>query len=909
MTNKWQRIADLFDQALARPAADRHRWLDQACGDDTTLQRTVEQLLLAHERTAGILEETPRQWMDEDPPVEAAEVGDRLGPYRLLREIGRGGMGTVYLAERADDAFDHRVAIKVLRHVVSRDSTRRFEFERQILATLDHPNIATLHGGGRTDDGRPYLVMEYVDGVPLIEHCDRQQLSMDERVELFITVADAVQAAHRALVVHRDLKPSNILVTGDGRVKLVDFGIAKWLDPGAGGSSLRPPDTRPGHRPMTPAYASPEQVRGQSITTASDVYQLGLILYELLTGRRPYEVRGRSPSEVERIICDDTPPRPSASLSRLSSENDTSTATVGVPSAWDRIAMDRQTWPSRLRQRLEGDLDAIIMTAIRKEPDRRYASAADLADDLRRFLDDRPVDARGDSRIYQVSRFLQRHRWESAAAVAFLLLLVAYAVTVTVQSRRIGDALQEARTEAETSAQVTSFLLDLFEANAPSEALGDTVTARELMARGVERAESLDDEPVVQAKMFDVVGRVYLKLGEYDRSEQLLRRSLKQRRELRGPHHLDVATSLNDLAETLEVRGRLDTAAVLYREALTIRERHLGRDDPLVAASLNNLGELRMNQGRYDDARPLLQDALDLRRDLLGPRNPEVAVSLNNLGMLHWNEGRYDQAEKLVREAMSIRRAALGPAHVEIVWDLNNLGLILEDAGRLQEAERLLRESLTMSRRLYGDEHPEVADALSNLASVVGRRGQTQEERRLAEQAFEMRQRLLGPGHPDVAISLNNLASHALQAGQEEAAEERYREAVKRFRDAFGADHPHVAYPLLGLARTLVERGTRFGEATRSATEALQLRTASLPSDHWLIGETRSVLGASLAGAGQRDSATRSLEQGYAALRQAEGRDIETRWALRHLIQLHRDGDEPAKAAAYTDTLARLREP
>ncbi|PEN13116.1 hypothetical protein CRI94_10725 [Longibacter salinarum] len=898
MSDRWKRIAALFDEALEHPPSERNSWLENACGEDESLYQTVQRLVHAHERTGGILDTSLVAASEDERGASGSLDGETLGPYRLIREIGHGGMGVVHLAERADNAFDHSVAIKVVRRIVSRDVARRFEFERQILATLDHPNIATLHGGGTTPDGRPYLVMEYVDGTPLTTYCDDNKLSIDERLDLFITVADAVQAAHRALVVHRDLKPSNILVNGEGRVKLLDFGIAKWLDPSISGGPHDPPTTRPGARPMTLAYASPEQLQGEAITTASDVYQLGLILYELLAGRRAYDLNGRSLSDMERVVCEELPSRPSTAVTRM--EQDKSSTGDDA----DEVARSRNVDPDRLQRKLRGDLDAIVMTALLKEPDRRYSSVSEFADDLRRYREKRPVHARGDSAGYRARRFIHRHRWESATAAVFLLVIVAYALTVTIQSKRVQDALTDARTEAEKSAQVTSFLMDLFEANDPSISPGEAVTARELLSRGVERAESLDDQPVVRAEMFDVIGRVYFKLAEYDRSELLLRRSLEKRRALLGPRHPDVATSLNDLAETLEAQGRLDTAEVLYREALSIREQHLGQSHPQVAASLNNLGELLGDQANYAEARPLLEESLALRQNLLGPDDPEVAVSLSNLGMLHWSQGRYDRAERFVSEALEIRREALGPVHAEIVWDLNSLGLILDDAGRLEEAEELLREALSMSRRLYGDVHPEVATTMSNLSGVVGRLGREEEERKLTEQAFEMRERMFGPSHPQVAIGMNNLAAVYLKTGRAVDAEETYRAAVRRFKDAFGEDHPHVAYPLLGLARTLLRLDKDGPEAVRLARDALALRDASLSADHWLIAETKNVLGASLARIGQHTEAASLLEEGYMHLRSVDGRDQETRWALEQLVAVKTKQNQPTVAEAYADTLA-----
>src|SRR5690606_33623906 len=460
---RWQLLRVLLDQALDLPPERRDAFLSEACGDDAALRAELEALLEAEARAGTLLEspvaeragELVEQLVQAAPEPDAL-LGHQVGAYRLLHEIGRGGMGSVYLAERMDGQFEQRVAVKLLRRGLDTDDVlRRFLAERQILASLSHPQIAHLLDGGATPDGRPYLVMEYVEGEPIDVYCDARRLTIVERLARFLGVARAVQYAHRNLGVHRDLQPANILVTAQGGVKLLDFGIAKLLE--AGGEAESEQHTLAGFRMMTPEYASPEQVRGEAVTTASDVYQLGLLLYELLAGDRPYRLAGRSPSEIERVICQEQAPRPSTTLlPRRGTDSGGDPVPRTTP---EQAAAARRTTPQRLHRQLRGDLDAIISTALRKEPQERYASAEALVEDLERWLAGQPVRARGDAWTYRARRFAGRHRWALSAAAAFVLLLGAYAATVSVQASRVRRALAQARLEAEKSAEVTEFLI------------------------------------------------------------------------------------------------------------------------------------------------------------------------------------------------------------------------------------------------------------------------------------------------------------------------------------------------------------------------------------------------------------------------------------------------------------------
>ena len=898
MGERWETIAGLFDDALTRPPGKRRMWLEEVC-DDEAIRESVEHLLKAHERSTGVLDD-PRSEFFGPASTAPSLTNARLGPYRLLRVIGKGGMGTVYLAERDDDQFEQRVAVKVLRHEVGETAARRFVAERQILATLDHPNIATLHDGGITEDGRPYFVMEYVEGTTLVEFCDEQTLSIEERIRLFVPVVRAVHDAHQNLVVHRDLKPSNILVVPNGpgqdgaaTVKLLDFGIAKVLDP-TGSDGAQPPVTRTGHMPMTPAYASPEQIQGGALTTASDVYQLGLILYELLVGRRPYLVEDRTPSEIEQVICEETVTPPSTAVTAARTDDDPPDG--ASPSV---AATQRKSRPEELKRTLRGDLDAIVLMALRKEPDRRYSSAEELADDLERYVTGRPVVAHPDTWRYRVRSFVRRHRGTVVATVLVFLSMVVGLIGTAWQAHRASEQATVAKRERDKAEQVTSFLMDLFEANEPGQTLGDTVTAREVLQRGVERAHRLEGQPVVQAQMFDVIGQVYRSMGRYGRADSLLTLGLSRRRALHASPHPDIAVSLQHLGSLKEDAGAYAVAESLLTAAQAQYAKLYDEPHPDAVATMHALGTLYYAQGTYDQAEPLLRGALDGRRKLLGPNHPKVVSSLNNLAVLLQRTGAYHEAESLYRTALATRRQLFGDAHPKVATSMQNLATVLEQTGDVEAAERLHRTALEMRRQLFDGPHPDLASSLHNLASLLHTSGDRSGAEGYYRKALRMRRDVLGDAHPHTGVTLNNLARLLEERGQPRAAKRAYRESLTIFRTAFGDRHPYVAHPLVGIARILLERGA-FTDAESTARAALSIRRDGLPDGHWKIGVSKVVLGRCLTGLGQYEPAEGHLASGYETLLSTKGPNHETtQRSLRALVALYESWAKPKEASRF----------
>jgi serine/threonine-protein kinase len=805
------RVDQLFERALELEASARAAWLAVECAGDDALRREVEQLVELSEREVDDLI-APVRALAADAIEEGdggLEPGDRIGPWTVVDRIGRGGMGVVHLAERADGSFEKRVAIKVLPNAASsREAVLRFEQERRILGRLSHPHVAQLVDGGVDARGLPYLVLEYVEGEPVDLWCDRRRSTLDERLRLVVEIATALQAAHRNLVVHRDIKPSNLLVTAEGDVKVLDFGIAKLLDPELEDAGL----TRTDGRPMTPTWASPEQVAGQPITTASDVYQLGLLLYELVTGLRPQAARTSSLAELVDLVCRHEPLPPSRAALV-----DDSAATAA-----ERAAR-RATTPSRLARRLRPDLDAIVACALAKEPDRRYASAAALADDLERFLDGRPVRARRATLGVRAGKWIRRNPALAAAGAVAALLSVGYSVAVTLQARAIERQRQRAEVEAAKASEVECFVLDLFQSSDPATTPGREVTARELLERGVARIDTeLAGQPEVQARLRSALGEIHGELGLFERGRELVEQALGRQRELYGERH------------------------------------------PEVADSLRRLGMLARRTADWDAARAALERAVELDRELRPTDSRERARGLAELGILEQEFGRLDRAEQLYTECLEIHRRLGAPGGIAV--GLNNLGTLLSDRGDFRGAERHYREALDLNRRAYGPRHPRVALNLSNLGLSLRRQGRPVEAIAPLEEALAIQREAYGAGHPLLARQLMVLGFAQLDVGDLEAAEGLFQEALPILAAQMPAVGNLLASAHLGLGQIRVRQG-RGADAEPLLERALATFRASYGGAHHRIGEVLLWLGRCRAALGRRDEALAAWREGLPMMR------------------------------------------
>ncbi|HBK57675.1 MAG TPA: hypothetical protein DDZ76_15530 [Xanthomonadales bacterium] len=787
----WSRLEALFHGALAIPEAQRAAWLTAAT-EDPELRAEVMRLLAVDAGADGVLESAIAHALVETVEASAGS-GRTIGAYRTIRELGRGGSGTVYLARRVDGAFEQDVAIKLVRQsLIGADLDARLLSERRILARLDHPCIARLLDGGSTDDGQPYFVMEVIDGLPIDVHCDRHRLTVDQRLRLLGQVCEAVDYAHRNLVVHRDLKPSNVLVRPDGTPKLLDFGIAKLLDPVS-----EEPVTVTLLRMGTPGYASPEQILGEPITTASDVFSLGVLLYQLLTGVMPFPIDARGALHaVERAIVDGEPVPASAAALR----------------AGNASAALRRERPESLARRLRGDLDTILATALRKEPLRRYGSALQLAEDIQRHLAGHPVSARPDTLAYRAGKFMHRHRFGVATAVLATVALLAFGVALFVQEAR--TARQRDRAE-----QVSAMLIRMFEVAGPTAERGSAFTARELLDRGRAELGALDRQPETQAELLETLGGLYERLGLFDDARAVFEQALDRQRELRGDRHPAVAEALHRLGRAAARSGDYPTAERLFRQALDLHRELLGDQRPEVAIGLNSLALVLHETGEYQAADPLYRRALEKSRRLFGEDHPQTVKTQANLALLLHDSGDHAAAVEMFRLALGGWQNL--PGQEEMVAEvLAGLALSLHAVGD-PEAEPVARRALELRQRLFEPDHPFLARSLGHLGRILRDRDPVMAER-LLEDALERRLRLLGEPNAETAESLADLAALRVIQGRADEAEALYVRAIEGYRRSLTRQHPMLAAPMRALARLLAARGEC------AAADALLVESARL---------------------------------------------------------------------------------
>ncbi|GMU63880.1 MAG: hypothetical protein AMXMBFR36_01540 [Acidobacteriota bacterium] len=831
--NRDARIDHLFEQALELPETERSEWLAGQCEGDESLRLEVEHLVELSAREIDDLIE-PMVWALVEESVEESagglETGDTIGAYTVVGRLGRGGMGVVHLAQRSDGSFEKRVAIKVLPSAASSsDAIRRFEQERRILGRLSHPHIAQLVDGGVDPRGLPYLVLEYVEGEPVDAWCDRRRATLEQRLRLIVEIATALQAAHRNLVVHRDIKPSNLLVTAEGDVKLLDFGIAKLLDPDAEDPGL----TRTDGRPMTPTWASPEQVAGEPITTASDVYQLGLLLYELATGLRPQAARTSSLAELVDLVCRHEPMAPSRAV-RIDAP---------AASAADRAAL-RGSTPARLARRLRPDFDAIVARALAKEPDRRYASASELAADLERFLDGRPVRARRATLGVRLAKWTRRNPAVAAASAVAALLTVGYAVAVTLQARAIERQRQRAELEAAKASEVERFVLGLFESSDPNVSLGRDVTARELLEHGAQRAsDELAGQPEVQARLWSALGEIHGNLDLVREGRALVERALEQQRRLHGERHPEVADSYQRLGTLLVAEDRAAEAVPALERAVALRRELDEADSAELALALSALGAARRRAGDLDGAERDYLESLDIQRrrgDRAG-----IAAGLTSLGALRYSRHDLPQAADYDRQALELHRQVHGELHPATAISLLNLGMVTRRMGALDEGIALLELARARHRELYGADHFTTLWTEVELAMA-----------RMQKDDLAGADELLGSAAPKIISRLGpddvRTADVSLGFGQLRVRQRRFAEAEPLLRAAqaglaarYGTTHVRVGRARLWLGRALFGLG-RDRDAAAIWHDAL----ASLPAgkEESLAAELREELDRSALG-------------------------------------------------------------
>jgi eukaryotic-like serine/threonine-protein kinase len=804
-----QRLRTIFDAVIDLPLDQRSGALDRLTAGDAALRRDVEAVVLRSERTAPALE-SPAVAIAGDT-VSGAEslVGQRIGPYTVVRLVGMGGMGAVYEATRADDQYRKRVAIKVVqRGIDSALTLARFRRERQILASLEHPNIAALYDGGVMADGRPFLVMEYIDGAPITAWCNARSLPLRQRVALFRQACAAVHHAHKNLVIHRDLKPGNILVADDGTVKLLDFGIAKLLsadDMDGTESSL--PLTRGGARAFTPEYASPEQIRGEPLTTASDLYSLGVVLFELLTGRRPHQPKSRALVDIERAVLDTPAPRPSSVIT------DQVSPSLGGPN------------PARVRQRLHGELDSIALTALNIDASRRYPSVEAFSDDLHNYLDGLPVRAQPDWIGYRARKFVLRN---TVATAASALAVAALLVGVIVAMR----GAHHARAEEMRAEQANAFLRRLLASVHPETGRRDVLVSDVLDVAARRIDQEFAAQPDVRAELETVIGESYEGLGRYHEAERQLKASLRLRQQSAGPQSTSAVIGISNLGQLFLGEGALDSAEQLFHQALALQQARGGTPDSLYASLLSNLGSLAHSEGHAADAERFHRQANEIERRIFGPKSDIAAVSLNDVGVAVGDQGRLAEAESLHREALAIVQANNPRPDDRIAGVLSDLAFVLDMEGKAPEADSAYRQALAMRRKVLGLDHPEYALTLFNYSGFVFDQKRYVEAAEIAREILALRGKTLPESHPSVAAALQTLGKSLDKLGDPDGGERALRESLALRQKYLAPD----SWLIASAEGTLAEHYAGLKQYSKAEALMLQAQQLYLKS----LGETNT---------------------------------------------------------------------
>lgn len=872
-TDNWLQLKELFDELYGSSAGARANRLREIREGDPELATRLEAMLAdvddGDEFLSGIVVSAV-EGLDSDR--HSRIVGRHFGAYRVTSHLARGGMGDVYVAERDDGAFEQRVAIKLIgRGLIDREAEARFATERRILAKLNHPNIARILDGGTTPEGLAYLVMELVEGEPIDAYCRRHGLSVRQRLELFRAVCAAVEFAHQHLVVHRDIKPSNILVTPEGTPKLLDFGIAKLL----GGDDNDAELTQVTSRMLTPDFASPEQVLGRPVTTATDVYALGVLLYVLLTEQRPFSTAGLRPSELERVVVETPPARPSQAV------------------------LQHAAGGRARARRLRGDLDNIVMKALRKAPERRYRSADRLSADVRRHLEGRPVSAQGYSWPYVFRKFVQRNLVPVGVGSAVLAAGFAGALYHT---KSITGERDRVRAEAEKADATARFLVDIFRLSDSDETAGETITAKEILAIGAERLrEDLRDQPETRAMLGTTIGTVYDNLGLYEEARTQLVEAIRLREEIGDLPGL--VESLRMLGTVQYELGEVDAAVASQERALAINRELLPADHVDVAANLNDLGHAVYGTGDYDGAIRHYQAAIGMLERLGETAHPVYADTLHDLGQVQQLKGELDAAESNLRKALDYALERYGERHSSTAIFMHDLAVVLHEMDRFEVAEAMYLRVLNLERQLIGEDHPDREAAMTNIGRLYMDMHRLDDAEAYLRQAAEFAARTRGPRHVFTAYDLVNLANLLTVKGETAEAQETFLLALDIYAEALAPDHPYIASASVGYAALL--NGIGDARAGRMYAErALEICKASLPPGHWLAASATSVRGESLMLLGDMAAAEPLLIGGYEGVAAARPRDRITSDALRRLVSYYEGLGREDEASRYRERLA-----
>lgn len=892
----WDLLKSIVDKALILSGSEKDLYLKSIYCENPDISVQVNELLRAIEESEALkfmapISQGQKELMSDlcDSLKQHSHVKtwiDKIvGPYRITEKLGSGGMGTVYRATRIDGEFHQYVAIKFIKSGVdTEENIQRFRMEREILSALKHPNIAQIYDGGVTEDGLPYLIMEYISGQPIDRFCNKNRLTVGQRLNLFKQVCNAVQFAHSNLVIHRDLKTQNIHITDEGVVKILDFGVAKLLD--ADKTEFTLIETQPGQKFWTPQYAAPELVKGETVTTATDIYALGVLLHNLLTNMFPHSMKGETLAEIESIIKE----KPPQSLIQSFANN---------PNQQECLKQ-RKISKAELKKILKGDLDALVLKAIRKEPAYRYASASQLLEEIERYQSGLPLLAQKGTLQYKTGKFIRRHKTGIATAAIFLMFFSGFGGFYTWQISKERDRIQ---LESEKSEQVAQFLVDLFMANNPVDAQGVDLTGRELLQRGVERIENLSDQPIIQAEMFYTIGRVFRGMNQPEEALPLLEKALKLQNEYLQKDHPDIAHTLNMLGSVYWSDQKAEKAHPYLQKALEMRRRLYGDYHPDVFTSMNNLALVLKDLGKLNKAENMYLETLEARKEYYGNEHAKIGVSLNNLAFLLQERGKYIEAETYYRQTVNMFRKLQGNQHSDVAIGLNNLGAVLHKLGKLDEAEEVLKESIAIRHKVYGEEHMKVGYALNNLALVQKDRNDFVSAGLTAQKSLSIFYKTHGNEHNNIAVTLSILGDIFKAERNYTKAEEYYLKALTMRRNLYGDQHIQAAHSLKNLGTLYLDQ-RRSEKAEPVIREALTIYTKFYPAGDWRIAHLKMLLGSCLLDQIRYREAEPLFLEVYDTFNSIDGfAEQYVQEATNHLITLYEKWDNPEKAVLYRDEL------
>jgi len=873
-SSRWNQIQAVFHGAADLPKSEQRGFVEEACAGDEEMVTDVLSLLGEDERGPSFLDRNVADvahevlYEDSSGSIPLRE----FGPYRIVRVLGEGGMGVVYLAERTD--LHSLVAVKILRDAwLSPARRERFATEQRTLAQLNHPSIARLYDANTFADGTPWFVMEYVEGFPLIEYANLRQCTLNERLKLFRAVCEAVQYAHGHAVIHRDLKPSNILVKGDGSVRLLDFGIAKQME-----AFDAPVDqTRTSLRLMTPAYAAPEQIRGERVGIYADVYSLGVILYELLTGHPPYDLTNLAPSRAEAVITERDPEKPSVAAARAAQ------SPSGPPPV---AAVSNDAW---------SELDVLCLKTMHKDPDRRYRSVEALIRDLDHFLRREPLEARPDRATYRIGKFLRRNRRTVTAAALVFVGVVTLVIFYTVRLTRARNA---AIAEAERTQRVQRFMENLFQGGDEDAGPTDDLRVVTLLDRGAEQARGLDTDPAVQADLYQTLGSSYQHLGKFEQAGALYNSALDKRKVLYGDDSAQVAETLTSLTLLRRDEGKMKEAENFGRDALAMAKRHLPANHPEVANAESAFGQVLVAEGNYTAAIPVLEEAYRVQ-SAPGAPVADLGTTMTELANAEFYTGHYVQSDTLNRHILEMDRKAFGPNHPNVAEDLINLGAIQYEWGHYAEAENYDRQALQIGQAWWGKDHPEASSFMTLLGRSLVAEGKLDEASDILQQALRIQERVYGRENTRAASTVSELGKVALQRGKLDEAEADFTRSLEIWKTVYNGKHYYIGIALSNLGGVAMER-KQYSRAESYFRETLAMYAQTLPADHKLVGIAQIRLGRALLDQNRYADAETESRAGYTLLtKQPFPPQVWVENARTDLIAEYEGMHQPLKAAYY----------